>query len=182
MIIEVPIPIWAIFCQYGSWQIAVRACISGILLIRIAAFPVDVPDGPQLIPLPVVPLGQIQLFRSAEHVAASSQVAHKSSSQVIPLPSKPALHAQVKLPSVSVHVAWALQTLVSRHSFLFVHAVPLPSQPRLQEHVKPPSLLVQLALTSQLSDPFAHSLISVQTVPVPVNPDRQVQEKPPSRF
>ena len=102
---DVPLPIWAIFCQYGSWQTAVRAWISGILLIGMAALPVEMPDGPQLIPLPVVPLGQIQLFRSAEQVAASSQVAQRSSSQVIPLPSKPALQAHVKLPSVSVHVA-----------------------------------------------------------------------------
>src|SRR5262245_17230539 len=50
--------------------------------------------------------------------------------QVMPLPVKPALHAQENAPAVFVHVALAPQlSVLSVHSSMSVHVVPLPVKP-----------------------------------------------------
>jgi hypothetical protein len=82
------------------------------------------------------------------------------------------LHAHVKLPVVSVHVArLALQLCdPAVHSLTLVHETPesIVVQPALHAHVKLPAVLVQIAVSAQLSALVAHSSTSVHVVPSPL--------------
>ena len=99
--------------------------------------------------------------------------------QLTPSPVNPGLQAQMKLPTVLVHVAVLSQLSASAaHSsmstiagssytcmqmsiFLPLQLTPSPVNPGLQAQVKFPTVLVQTALVSQLSVPVAHSLMSI---------------------
>jgi hypothetical protein len=58
---------------------------------------------------------------------------------------------------------------------LSAQVTPSPVKGRLQAQVKEPTVSVQVALTSQLSLPFAHSSMLVQVLPSPANPVLQWQ-------
>jgi hypothetical protein len=78
------------------------------------------------------------------------------------------LHAQLKLPAVFVHVAFALQSFVPFvHSLMSVQVVPLPEYPELHAHEKPPAVFVHVAFASQPPLFVAHSFTSVQVTPLP---------------
>jgi hypothetical protein len=83
---------------------------------------------------------------------------------------KPALHAHVKLPTVSAQVALAWQLWAPAvHSLTFVQLTPLPVQPALQVHVKLPAVLAHVApVPAHVCVPTVHSLMSAQLTPLPV--------------
>ena len=76
--------------------------------------------------------------------------------------TKPALHAQVKLPLVFEHVAFAWQLCVAApHSLMSVHCA--PEKPTGHVHVKLPAVSVHVA-APQFAMPALHSLMFAQPV------------------
>ena len=85
------------------------------------------------------------------NVPVRSQVA-TTGVHVTPLPVKPVLHAQVKLPDVLVQLALAAQlSEFCVHSSMSLQVTPLPVNPAGHAQVKLPAVLVQVAFAAQLS-------------------------------
>jgi hypothetical protein len=90
--------------------------------------------------------------------------------QVTPLPPKPGRQAQLKLPTVLVHVAFAEQlSVLSRHSLLSTHEMPSPEKPDKHWQWNVPGVLMHVPKTEQLLPPPwpRHSLKSLHTTPLP---------------
>ena len=78
------------------------------------------------------------------------------------------MHAQLKLPAVFVHVAFAPQLAPPAvHSLTSAQVTPLPEYPLLHAHVKLPAVFVHVALALQFELPAVHSLTSAQVTPLP---------------